>query len=204
MERIDNKTGVPLEHYKSLDKNLEPTTVAVRCAVVFDSSCSCFKFRFLGKDICADFPDFRAYNETGGGELSDESKILIMRYLIEGSAGLNTGQFLSYAEVPWGETYLVNFKGRCIARLAFAFGFDIGRFNSACESLGGEPAKHGDSSYDIELIDGFIVRLILWRGDDEFPPNAQILFSDNFPSAFSAEDLAVVGDVVINALKTLK
>ena len=42
---------------------------------------------------------------------------------------------------------------------------------------------------------------ILWEGDDEFPPSSQILFSDNFPVSFQAEDMAVMGDVIIGALK---
>ena len=48
---------------------------------------------------------------------------------------------------------------------------------------------------------GYDIRLIVWEGDDEFPPNAQILFSDNFPQAFSAEDRTVVGDIVISDIK---
>ena len=48
---------------------------------------------------------------------------------------------------------------------------------------------------------GYEIRLIVWEGDEEFPPNAQILFSDNFPEAFSAEDRTVVGDMVITDLK---
>ena len=45
--------------------------------------------------------------------------------------------------------------------------------------------------------------MILWEGDEEFPPSSQILFSDNFPVAFQAEDMAVVGDISINMLKAL-
>jgi hypothetical protein len=39
--------------------------------------------------------------------------------------------------------------------------------------------------------------------DDEFPPSAQFLFSDNTPAAFNAEDLAAVGDVIIGTLKEI-
>ncbi len=44
--------------------------------------------------------------------------------------------------------------------------------------------------------------MILWEGDDEFPPSSQILFSDNFPISFQAEDMAVMGDVIIGSLKS--
>jgi len=43
--------------------------------------------------------------------------------------------------------------------------------------------------------------MLLWEGDDEFPPSSQILFSDNFPVSFAAEDMAVMGDVIIGSLK---
>ena len=45
--------------------------------------------------------------------------------------------------------------------------------------------------------------VILWLGDDEFPPESQILFDSNITSGFDAEDLAVMGDIFIPALKRL-
>lgn len=46
-----------------------------------------------------------------------------------------------------------------------------------------------------------MIRLSIWEGDNEFPASAQILFSDNFSAAFTAEDIAVAGDITLNALK---
>ena len=71
------------------------------------------------------------------------------------------------------------------------------------EKIGATPLEHGDIAYEFEVIDGFRVQMILWAGDDEFPPSSQILFSDNFPIAFQAEDMAVVGDISITMIKAL-
>ena len=72
------------------------------------------------------------------------------------------------------------------------------------ERVGAKPIKAGDAGYELEFLKGLQVQLILWEGDDEFPPSAQILFSDNFPVAFTqGEDMAVVGDVVNDMLKAL-
>ena len=43
--------------------------------------------------------------------------------------------------------------------------------------------------------------MLLWEGDDEFPPNAQLLYSANFADGFAAEDRVVAGDLLIGALK---
>ena len=61
----------------------------------------------------------------------------------------------------------------------------------------------GGAEVTQEFINGLHVRFILWAGDEEFPPSSQILFEDNFPYAYQAEDLAVVGDISITTLKSL-
>jgi len=199
MEIKDNKTTAPLEHYKSLYRKLDPNTAAARCGLVYESGE--FRVVYLGKQVNITFPEFSVTYAVSGEKLSDEAGILLIRYIIEGAGGHGSGKFVSYSEIPWGDVYLSNFKGRCIMRLAFGFGFDLERFAKACRALGGVPAEGGDSAFDIEFIDGFIIRVIIWTADDEFPPNAQILFSDNFPMGFTAEDIAVVGDVLISAMK---
>jgi hypothetical protein len=57
--------------------------------------------------------------------------------------------------------------------------------------------------YRFEFMTGLFMSLLLWAGDDEFPPSAQILFDDNFVFAFTAEDLAAVAEAVITRLKEM-
>ena len=119
--------------------------------------------------------------------------------------------------MPWGEVYLRQFDGRCIKRLAFTYGNRLKDFKEIMEHIHAVPVDHGDIAYQVEIFPGYVVQMILWEGDDEFPPSAQILFSDNFPAAFTpssqilfsdnfpvsfaAEDMAVMGDVIIGSLK---
>ena len=44
-------------------------------------------------------------------------------------------------------------------------------------------------------------RQLLWAGDDEFPPSAQLLYSANFVDGFAAEDRVVAGDLLCNEIK---
>ena len=60
---------------------------------------------------------------------------------------------------------------------------------------------YGDAAYELELLPGYAMRLIVWEGDDEFPPNSQILYSDNFADSFAAEDRVVAGDILISVVK---
>ena len=86
-------------------------------------------------------------------------------------------------------------------RLAGSYGRSPEKFAEACRSVGGTPAEGGDTAFDIPFLPALTVRFIMWEGDEEFPPSAQALFSENFSYAFTAEDMAVVGDIIINAMK---
>ena len=70
-----------------------------------------------------------------------------------------------------------------------------------CEGLGGTEFKGSGIGYEFEFLPGLKLRFILWEGDDEFPASAQILFSDNFPDAFAAEDRVVVCENVLGMMK---
>jgi hypothetical protein len=61
--------------------------------------------------------------------------------------------------------------------------------------------KHGDAGYEFNLIGGYKMQILVWAGDDEFPPNAQILYSDNFADGYAAEDRVVAGDILISTIK---
>ncbi len=103
--------------------------------------------------------------------------------------------------MPWGEVYLRQFDGRCIKRLAFTYGNRLDDFRLVMDHMKCSPVKFGDVGYELSIYPGYQIQMLLWEGDDEFPPSSQILFSDNFPVSFAAEDMAVMGDVIIGSLK---
>ena len=205
----DNKERIPLEHYLEEYRKLDPEEAALRCGVAYDPKNRQFHIRLLGYSYLVDFPEFDVHKEEEGQEgvfllLSQAAaKIIVLRFLISGQMVKSAGKYLTYREVPWGEVYFRQFEGRCLARLKFGFGFKIDAFCAAMEKMEAEKISMGDAAYEFEFINGLHVRFILWEGDDEFPPSSQILFEDNFPYAYQAEDLAVVGDLSISTLKGL-
>lgn len=204
----DNLERVPMEHYLELYKEMDPAAAAVRCNVPYDEESKCFTIRMMGTTYKVSWPEFAAVPQEDGKNyypLRDMGKaqILVMRYLLKGSAAPSTGKFLTYREMPWCEVYYKQFSGRCLSRLAYGFGFKLDKFRRAMELIDGKPLNYGDAGYEFELLDNLYLRFAVWAGDDEFPPSAQILFSDNFPVAFHGEDMTVCGDVSISTIKAL-
>lgn len=206
----DSKERIPFEHYLEAFRKADPMEIAERCGVPYDENKGVFSIRLMGVNYMVAWPSYDIQHEEEERigyyplETRANARILLLRFLTEGGAAPTTGKFLTYREVPWGEVYFKQFQGRCLFRLAFGFGNKLQVFRQIMERVGASPIGSGDAGYDLEFMPGLQVRLILWEGDDEFPPSAQILFSDNFPVAFTqGEDMAVVGDVTIDMLKAL-
>jgi hypothetical protein len=201
----NQQTRVPFEHYARVYKNLDPREAAARCGLSFDEGA--FSLRILGSPHRALFPEFSLIDPSGKAVESPYEKILFIHYLCEGKYFPARGRRLAYNEIPWGNVYYRNFEGRCLKRCAFTFGKDIPGFRRLIEGnpgLRAEALEQGDAGYRFEFINGLFISLMLWAADDEFPPSAQILFDDNFVFAFTAEDLAAAGDVLIGRLKAAK
>lgn len=111
------------------------------------------------------------------------------------------GEFKSYREFPSGELYYDVFRGRCIQRLLRIYSGRIPDFKEAAVKLGGILIPGGDAAVELELFDNLYIRFLLWEGDEEFPASSQILFSSNFPAAFSAYDLTEIVEIILGVMK---
>ena len=207
---VDHKTEVPLEHYCQQFAARNPQDMAARSGITYDANTQSFSLCVLGRSLRVEWPSMEGFyidsQDTLQGEpqaISPKLRILLGRLIMEGQLVQSTGKFIPYQSVPWGDVYLKPFTGRCITRLAHMFcGHED--FVAACQALGGTKAADGDASFDFEFVDKVIVRLIVWDADEEFSASAQILFSDNTPLAFTAEDLAQLCDILLDKLHALR
>ena len=200
MQIENHKEEVPFAHYEELFKKLNPAEVAVRLKdVKWDGKE--FYVNLLGRTFAISHPDYaiRGLDEEKLPPLPTQT--FLLRYLLECKDVAWGGQWKTFREMPWGEMYIKPYTGRVLTRAAFTFGFRIPAFCAAAEKMGAEPVKHGDAGFEFQLVGGYKMQILVWEGDDEFPPNAQVLYSDNFAEGFAAEDRVVAGDILITAIK---
>ena len=210
MEIENHKEEVPFAYYLEKYQSLDPQEAAQRLNILYDAETQKFRFRFMGHEYEADYPQFavHALDPDDDGSLLMHhlpAQTFILRYLLEGQYVRDSGKFITFREVPtYGELYLQPFTGRCIMRLTYGFGYRLDAFDRAMEKIpGAEKLSAADTAYEFELINGYRMWFLFWAGDEEFPPSAQILYSDNFPYGFHAEDMVVAGDLSITIVKKL-
>lgn len=205
----DSKEQRPYEYYLKTYQEIDPKEISERTGFFYDEEKKVFTVVFMGSTYEISFPDYKiSHKEDEKGvyplEEAMNAKIFMVRYLSEKAKAPSSGKFLTYREVPWGEVYFRQFQGRCLMRLAFSYGNKLEAFKKVMTAMGAKPLEQGDCAFELEFMEGLFIRLILWEGDDEFPPSSQILFSDNFAVTFAAEDLAVAGDICINMMKAVE
>ena len=200
MQIENHKEEVPFAHYEEQFKKLDPDTVASRLSTVKWDGKE-FYVTLLGREFAIAHPDYaiRALDE---GKLPPlPTQTFLLRYLLESKDAQWSGQWKTFREMPWGEMYIKPYTGRVLTRAAFTFGFRTKAFAAAAEKMGAVAVKHGDAGFEFQLVGGYKMQILIWEGDEEFPPNAQILYSDNFAEGFAAEDRVVAGDILIGTIK---
>ena len=194
MQVENHKEEVPFEYYAELFSKADAKEMAERTGTNFDGEK--FYVNLLGVEYAISYPT-AAF--TPGAALPVQT--FILRWLLEGKKVSWQGNWKTFREMPWGELYIKPYTGRVLTRAAFTFGFKLEKFKAACEKMGAVAVKHGDAGYQLQLLPGFWMQIMVWEGDDEFPPNAQVLYTDNFEDGFAPEDRVVAGDILITAIK---
>ena len=200
MQVENHKEEVPFAHYEEKFRELSPADVVGRLsAVKWDGNA--FTVKLLGREFMIAHPEYAITVADGGALPPLPTQTFLLRYLLEGKDTPWNGEWKTFREMPWGELYIKPYTGRVLTRAAFTFGTRLDAFRAAAEKMGAESVNHGDAGYQFQLVPGYQMQILAWAGDEEFPPNAQILYSDNFAEGFAPEDRVVAGDILISTIK---
>ena len=199
MQIENHKEEVPFSYYENLFRGLDPQEAVARTQVKWDGKE--FYVNLIGRDYAISHPDYAIRPLDGGKEPPLPVQTFLLRYLLESKATPWQGTWKTFREMPWGEMYIKPYTGRVLTRAAFTFGTRVAAFRAACEKMGAMALPHGDAGYQFPLVGDFQMQILVWEGDEEFPPNAQVIYSDNFSDGFAAEDRVVAGDILISAIK---
>ena len=197
----NHKEEVPFAHYEQLFHTLAPQDALTRLPDIRWDGKE-FTLTLLGRPCAIAHPDYAIRALDGGAIPPLPTQTFLLRYLLESREAAWNGTWKTFREMPWGEMYIKPYTGRVLTRAAFTFGTRVDAFRAACGKMGATPVPHGDVGYQFDLIGDYQMQILVWEGDDEFPPNAQVLYSDNFADGFAPEDRVVAGDILISTIKT--
>jgi hypothetical protein len=159
---------------------------------------------FIGREILITWPDMEFSYKDTTDDIPIQQQVLMLHYL-QGSLDSNsarlTGEWISFQDIPDGRFYMDAFIRRAKEPLIKAFGHKAKQMTEiASETLHAIPSDYGDYSVIVKAFPLVPMMLVLWEGDEEFPPEGNILFDKNISEILSAEDIAWLAGMVVYPL----
>ena len=151
---------------------------------------------YLGHELFLCFPEGKIEDKNKQGVPLRE-EIFILHYLQKATGVPLTQRWASFTEIPGGAFYSPVFLQRCRSPLAKFFGSDPELLKSAVEGMKGESLHLGDVGFKIRAFPFVPLALVLWRGDEEFPAEANLLFDASIPEYLPVEDIVVLAETVV-------
>ena len=201
MPRIDDYFNAAKIAIEALDKE-SPKEILSRSG--FEADAKGIFVPFLNRIYRIAIPGF-AFSDMAP-ELKDvpiQEQVLILHYLQAGGLQFPTGNWIAYREIQGASFYFSAFVKRAIDPLKNTFGSNIQGLVKAAERLGGQAIPAGDAGFEFRVLPRIPVQLILWEGDAEFPPEANILFDETIGDILSPEDVAWLAGMLVYRLMAL-
>jgi hypothetical protein len=152
---------------------------------------------FLNQKYRVTLPGVKVEMAGDGDEMPASDKILILHYLTLASGTPLSGKLIAFQELPEGASYQRTFSKRSIDPLVKYFGGEPQKLIEVAGRLGGLKTDYGDAAVKIDGFKMVPVTLVLWGGDEEFPPRGNILFDATIPEYLSTYDITVLCDAII-------
>jgi len=155
--------------------------------------------RFFSEPYQVRFPRIEFFSPSKK-VVSLVTRILLLHYLIRADGNPLTGRWVAYKDIPGGLLYAGVFARRVTEPLQRRFGKSASSFRETGIKSGGEPVGIGDASIVLRAFPRVPLQYVLWEGDEEFPPSAQLLFDACVDHYLSLEDIVVLGQVTTGRL----
>ena len=141
-------------------------------------------------------PDIEISPKDSEESVPLRDRILILHYLTQAKGTPISSKTIAYKELPEGANYFPTFSKRAIQPLVTHFGKEPHRLLDAARILGGHEADYGDVSVTINAFSRVSITLVLWRGNEEFPCDGNILFDSTISDYLPTEDINVLCEAI--------
>ena len=125
---------------------------------------------------------------------------IILHYLVESKDFPVSGKHISFREIYGGDIYFGAFYNRTIAPIIERFGMDPEGLVKGGEKMGGTVVEKGDAAVKIPVFPKVYYLFVVWKGDDEVAPSANVLFDSTIGYNLPTEDISALGSMIAGQL----
>jgi hypothetical protein len=201
MARLDDyKAALALAAEDLTQRNPKGVASRSRSEYIFEEGKEGLVVPYFGQPRRVLWPEVTVTPAAGGSELPLTEQILILHYLQTTTGMAPEGVDIDFKQVPQGGFYWSAFVSRALKPLLMTFGNDPDFYLQVATALGGTPESMGDAAARFLAFPLVPIVHVLWRGDEEFDPEAGILFDTTIPGHLPTEDIAALAGASVYRL----
>ena len=151
---------------------------------------------YLNQPHKIDLADITVSSLKNGEEVGGRDRLLILHYFASAKGTPLSEKPTTFQELPEGVVYSPTFAQRTINPLTRFFGPEPDKLLDASKDLGGRKADFGDIGIVIPAFVYVPITIVFWRGDDELPPQGNILFDSTITDYLATEDITVLCEII--------
>jgi hypothetical protein len=184
-----------------LIRRLEPEVICERSGARYQGEA--LVLTYFGSELTIALPSL----DMSIPNLHQEEQILVLHYLIGAgfpAAGRESsparGEYVNFKGLPGGMFYYPSFRQRVLNPLLRHFAAAPERLPAVAAGLGGSPEELGDAAVRLPVFPLLDLKIVLYREDEEFPAEANMLFKDDISRFLTLEDIAILGALAVGRL----
>ena len=186
-------------YWKQL-REMDVKDVAPRALVSYEGGA--YVVPCLGREYRVD-PEAEKVYASGGEEVSDlDFAFLFVQYLIHADDVSFAGEWITERDVQGGSLFFQGPHALPTRVLEEKFGYSVDDFSRACKAAEGDTLKpsFGDAGLEFQLFPRVLVAVVLWVGDDEFPPRVNVLFDKSIDGQFPLDVVLYMVNHIVEVL----
>jgi Domain of unknown function (DUF3786) len=169
-------TSTDNRFFKDLSEK-DPEDVCKRTLCRYDSENKMYALSVWGTDYAV-YPHQHRVEKIGhdSPDSRDYMELFIVHYLLSARNLELHNQWISEKDIPGGPTF---FRGPHLIPthlISERFVNNTEDFKKRCVQLGGIPVNMADEAYYFNITPRTPVAVLYWKGDEDFPPEAKILY----------------------------
>lgn len=151
---------------------------------------------YLNRPYKITLPEVEISLVDSGDEVQIRDRLLILHYFTTAKGTPPGNKLITFQELPEGSMYSPTFAQRTINPLTRFFGDNPDKLVEASQDLGGEKTDFGDVAVTINAFSHVPITIVFWKGDEELPPQGNILFDATVTDYLATEDITVLCEII--------
>ncbi len=165
-------------------------------AEVVDPAGGICRIHFINRDYRVDHSSGEVNFSKAEEQPTIWERIIILHYLANAQGVPETGELISYQQIPDGWLYYPSFVRRTAGILVKTFSRNPEAFREAGLAIGGKPSSLGKYAVEVLAFPKVKYHFLMWPGDDEFEAEVKCVFDKNIMEYLPAEDITVLANII--------